>query len=342
MNGIDAYFFDGRLSKRAEVKLVLYPPETIRIVWPSNDTERTYKLGEVRISSRIANTPRAIYFPDDSKCEVADNDAIDEFLSHGGKKSLEGHIHTLESRFIYAIAAAVVTVMIVWGFIEFGLPTLAKRAAFALPPSVNASLGTEGLELLDRMVFSPSELGEEEKKRLTDDFNSVVREFKDIKGLRLEFRKSTALGANAIALPSGIIVVTDAFVELIEDDNEAKAVIAHEAGHVAGRHSLRMLLQSSAVALIVSTITGDVTSITALSATLPTIMLEAKFSKEFETEADDYSYDYLVKNNIPTVHFANILERMTEARGVEKGSKERYGYLSSHPATNARVKRFKE
>ena len=48
----------------------------------------------------------------------------------------------------------------------------------------------------------------------------------------LVFRKSDAIGANAMALPSGTIVVTDGLVTLAEDDREILGVLAHEAGHV--------------------------------------------------------------------------------------------------------------
>ncbi|MEE8574366.1 MAG: M48 family metalloprotease [Thermodesulfobacteriota bacterium] len=76
-----------------------------------------------------------------------------------------------------------------------------------------------------------------------------------------------------------------------------------------------------------------------LSATLPTLLIESKFSKEFEVEADDYSYNYLKKTGIPTIHFANIMERMSKARG---GEQTKLNYLSSHPSTADRIERFKD
>ncbi len=48
-----------------------------------------------------------------------------------------------------------------------------------------------------------------------------------------------AVGANAFALPSGIVVMTDELVELAKTDDELVAVLAHEIGHVRGRHALR-------------------------------------------------------------------------------------------------------
>ena len=70
--------------------------------------------------------------------------------------------------------------------------------------------------------------------------------------IRLEVRSAPQIGANAFALPSGIIVVTDELVALSEDDDELAAVIAHELGHVHHRHIMRTVIQNSAAALLVA------------------------------------------------------------------------------------------
>ena len=54
---------------------------------------------------------------------------------------------------------------------------------------------------------------------------------------RLELRSGEALGANALALPSGIVIMTDDLVALAKSDDEIGAVMAHELGHVRGRHA---------------------------------------------------------------------------------------------------------
>ena len=68
--------------------------------------------------------------------------------------------------------------------------------------------------------------------------------------LRLELRAGGAIGPNAFALPSGIIMVTDELVRIAEHPEEFESVLAHEAGHMVHRHSLRMLLQGSASTLL--------------------------------------------------------------------------------------------
>ncbi|MFQ5989325.1 MAG: M48 family metallopeptidase [Candidatus Methylomirabilales bacterium] len=111
-----------------------------------------------------------------------------------------------------------------------------------------------------------------------------------------------------------------------------------EIGHVIHRHALRSLLQNSVVVLAIASVTGDITSITALSATLPTMLLQAKYSRSFEMEADQFALQYLRAHDIPRKHFADILSRLEKESGYNS---ETHNYLASHPATSERMKMFK-
>jgi Zn-dependent protease with chaperone function len=130
--------------------------------------------------------------------------------------------------------------------------------------------------------------------------------------------------------------MTDELVVASENDDELVAILAHEIGHLEHRHSIRMAMQSSAVALIIAAISGDVVSSSSLLVALPTVLIHSSYSQEFETEADDYAWHYLVDNAIPTGSFASILTRIDGASGDSVVSK----YLSSHPGTRLRVQRF--
>ncbi|MFQ5995637.1 MAG: M48 family metallopeptidase [Acidiferrobacterales bacterium] len=333
MRELKASFYDGKTSQKTDVTIHLSRTGELWIRRPSGDL--TYALSAVRITPRVGNTPRSIYLPDGAKCETLDNDAIDAFLKQRGAHAWQSLLHKLESRLLYVALAVVITIASVWGLIQYGVPALAKHAAYSLPPSVDQKLGAEGLDAMDRIWFSPSELSEARQHELRSVFQSITDNLDDGHHYRLEFRKSSRLGANAFALPSGIVVMTDALAQLAESNNELIAVLAHEVGHVVNRHALRRLLQDSATVLLVATITGDIASITALSAALPTILIEAKYSRDFEREADQYALAYLHSQDINRSHFANILLRLQKNRPENSGV---FDYLSSHPATKERIK----
>ncbi|MBI5110091.1 MAG: M48 family metallopeptidase, partial [Rhodocyclales bacterium] len=114
------------------------------------------------------------------------------------------------------------------------------------------------------------------------------------------------------------------------------AVLAHEIGHLEQRHGLRRVLQDSATALVVIAVTGDIGSLVSLTAALPALVLQSKYSRDFETEADDFARAYLARRGIPVDALTAILLRMEQKAGRSNSAPD---YLSSHPATRERVER---
>lgn len=337
MTTLSASFYDGKTSQKKEVQLQFYASG--ELVIRGLEDELKYSLVDVRISARVGNTPRSLYLPGGAKCETFDNDAVDAFLERHRRHRGSAWLHMLESKLRYVALALIVTVTVAWGFVQYGIPLLAEHVAHALPASVDAALGKEGLAVMDRLFFSPSELNEPRQRELHAIFSDIAEASTDDHEFKLIFRKSPRIGANAFALPSGIVVVTDELVTLARNDNEIIAVLAHEIGHVVHRHALRRLLQDSTVVLVIAAVTGDIASITSLAATIPVVLVEAKYSRDFEREADDYSLQYLRTNDISPRHFADILQRMEQSAPARS---EVPGYLSTHPATEERVQRFRE
>ncbi len=337
MTTISAKFYDGKTSRGTPVSIHLALGDWLRISGLERD--RIYGLSEVRISARLGDTSRSISLPDGAVCETFENDMIDAILRRQGRGGWPAVIHTLASKWRYVLLLLLVTLVGVWALIDYGIPALAKRVAFHFPVSVDKALGRDGLKLLDRTLFSPSGLGAKRQEHLRTVFAAMTRDRADGYAYRLEFRKSDRAGANAFALPSGIIVLTDAIVVFAHNQHELIGVLAHEIGHVKHRHALRALLQNSAVALLIASATGDVTSLTALSAALPTLLVRAKYSRAFETEADRFALQYLLDHNIPTTNYADILVRLDKARARDGDA---HNYLASHPVTSQRIRTFKE
>jgi Zn-dependent protease with chaperone function len=138
-----------------------------------------------------------------------------------------------------------------------------------------------------------------------------------------------------MALPSGTIVVTDGLLDLSGVDDEIVAVLAHEAGHVRHRHGLRLLWQSSFIGVGLTWLLGDVSM---LAAGASSALLQAKYSRDLEREADAYAADVLDRNDIPRAHFTRILQRLQESAEAKLGRNPGvFDYLSSHPLTSERI-----
>jgi len=89
--------------------------------------------------------------------------------------------------------------------------------------------------------------------------------------------------------------------------------------------------------VIMSLVVGDIGTSAGLLATLPTLLLESKYSRNFETEADHFAFEYMQAQAIDTQHFANIMRRLTADSEAEESE---FQYIASHPQTVERIRAF--
>lgn len=331
-----ATWYDGRTSRGREVTVRL-AGETLVVA--GEQLSASYPLAEVRIDPPLGKTMRALHFPDGASAETGAADFLDELQRRQGKPPLWRQLHRWEMSPRRALVALAATALIIFCFVRFAIPLLAQKVAFALPATTEALIGRQTLQILDKSVMQPSKLSRQRKEEVTALFRAVTASHPERQGWRLEFRDSKGLGANAFALPSGIVIVTDAMAELAEKDEEMAGVLAHEAGHLARRHALRHVLQNSATVLIVACLTGDIVSASSLAATLPTALIDAKYSRDFEREADAAAVAYLKQKRIPVRRYAEILARLDAEHHKERDAAPRLGEMfDNHPMMLERVK----
>lgn len=327
-----ANYFDGHTAASRTVTVNL----SIRgsLSFEDGNSRHRYTLDEVVISARLADQPAIVDLPDGGRLEVVDADAFFDAVSvpDAPRRDWEHRIEAYWSRVVVAI---VLTGVLAWIVIDQGIPLVAHAAAELAPAELDQAIGNRGLEILDAQVFGPSALTAERRERLRQVFADVVDAVGDRQPYRLEFRVGNRLGPNAVALPSGIVIVTDELVVLADDDDELAAVMAHEVGHARHRHALRALVQNSLVAGLLFLALGDPSGATAIAAGIPTLVVERSYSREFEREADDVAFDYLAARGIPDRRLTGLLERLNAAAGGPDAP----GWLASHPRAEERIRR---
>jgi Zn-dependent protease with chaperone function len=243
----------------------------------------------------------------------------------------------MQNRWGWALVAVMLTVAAVAAGYRWGLPAAAEWIAYRLPPRLLASMGDSSLEFLDKGILHPSKLTAARQEKLKQAFDNLEQPSKTTPAHTIVFRNGGSIGANAFALPNGTIVVTDQLVSSARNDNEILGVLSHELGHLERRHSLRMLIQGSMVGFVVGWYVGDVSSV---AAGLPSAMLQARYSRDFEREADAYAAQMLKLNGISPSVLAHMLERLqAKARKASAQAADPFaGYLDSHPATQERIR----
>ena len=331
-------FFDGKSSRPHPVQVTLETPGDYLVVEGEKVGRRRFPLELIKVAPRVGNTPRFVYLEDGASLEVEDNDAVDQLVPNLPSGRFHIAQYRLESRLRWILATLALVIGLGWATVEYGIPYLAKQVAFALPREVDETIGEGALRALDEVLFESTTLDPNRRATLRKRFDEMVAiSDLDADRVRLVYRASPVMGPNALALPSGMIIMTDELVRLAESDDEVLAVLAHEVGHIRHRHSLRSILQNSSVALLFASLTGDLASLSSIAAAAPTLLVELKYSRGFELEADDYAVALLNDMDIEPTVLGDILIRLT---GEHEGGLP--DYLSTHPGSKERMERISE
>jgi len=326
----DALYYDGRSAARTPVRVRVLG-DRLHVVGERVDLQ--VPVADVAADSPIASGPRTLQLPDGAQLRSADP-AVNALFASTSR--LETLVHGLEQRWP-SLGALVAIAVFGWWAIVHGLPLAGEAIARQIPERADAAIGEQALVTIDRMC-QPTRLSPQMQERLERDFARLVADLGDGHRYRLHLRNCPALGPNAFALPGGPIVLTDQLADFGRDFSEMTAVLAHEVGHVRLRHGLRTLLQGAGLAALLSTLAGDAAAITSIAVTVPTVILQSGYSREFEDEADTFALARLKQIGVSPRAFAEILQRIDQAR-PGKGARGTRDYFSTHPLTAARVER---
>lgn len=330
-NTVSAIFYDGRSPLGLPVTLI-WAGQAVKVVGAV--MAQGYPTHRLSVSPRIGKTERFVMLPDGGQLQCRDHPLLDRLPQEG---KTEGIVAWLEQRWYVALAAVMIVVISLAAGYVWGLPAAADRIAAAVPIDYERTLGDHAIRWLDDSTyFDPTELDEQTQQALQSGFEKLTQGLPMQQHYRLAFRNSETIGANALALPGGTIVVTDQLVELAELEEEILAILAHEIGHVERRHALRHILHDSITGVVAATVSNDASSLTLVVSGMPVLLAKMKYSREFEAEADDYGFDLLNRHNISPEHFATMMERLRGDREGKIGD-NRMSFLSTHPVTADRI-----
>lgn len=332
MKGIAAIYYDGRTPRRQPAELFAIGDE---LVARGAFGELRARRDRVDISEPMGRAPRVLRFDDGGSFEVADLEAFSLWLVAAGFR--DSAVVCVQKRWSWSLGSLLGAVLLVAAIYFWGLPAFGKMMAPRIPDTVLQGLSKHTLSFLDKKLLAPSRLSEARRTELTEYAGRILGQGGNLPPHRLHFRSST-LGPNAFALPSGDVVVFDQLVELANSNDEVTGVIAHELGHVAYRHGLRQLIQSSVVSFVVGIYFGDVSS---MAASFGALALESRYSREFEYEADAYAARSMLAAGLGTEPLAAMLESMEKAHAEKRGKSSGGDMLSSHPDTTERIARLR-
>ncbi|MEM8498998.1 MAG: M48 family metallopeptidase [Pseudomonadota bacterium] len=338
---ITGYLYDGQTSGRSRITLVVDDQGKVSC---AQADFADIEFIDVGVSSRVGNSARYLTLGQGRRFETLDNEVVDQLCdrwhtaNHGLADRLERNMK------LVVVAILVISVGSV-SFVRYGIPALSKPIAAMIPESFDQHLGQQTLDSMDGVFFQISKVDDARQQTLRQRFQELLpAEASGEQQFRLLFRSARGM-PNALALPDGTVILTDELVKLADNDEQLISILLHEIAHVKQRHSIQMLVRQTGLSVLILLITGDVSTASSTVLLLPAWIAQASYSQGLETAADTYALEYMNTHGMDTNAFADIMEKLGAVgeSAVEHDKQESsiLDYLSSHPATQQRIKRFR-
>lgn len=174
---------------------------------------------------------------------------------------------------------------------------------------------------------------------LTETTGRRVAEVSPRKDMPVKFQVLDVGEVNAFALPNGRIYVFRGLLESADTEDEAAAVLAHEVGHIAGRHSLKQFRLSLGLGLL-----ADLLNLNRQGATVQTLaglagtLYELGYSRQHERDADTYAFRLSLLAGYDPQGAVALFEKFVKLEGRPS---RLLSYLSTHPPSKERLERAK-
>ncbi|WP_264531253.1 M48 family metalloprotease [Flavobacterium sp. N502540] len=174
--------------------------------------------------------------------------------------------------------------------------------------------------------------------------NKVFGKYTAGDGYTLNYKVYKLKEVNAFATADGSVRVYSGLMDIM-DDNELLAVIGHEIGHVANqdsRDAIKAAYRKEALLEGAASQSATIASVTdSQLGKIGSAIIDSKFSRKQEAEADLFSYEFLKKNgyNVNAEESAfRILAKMSEGNEASFIDK----MMSSHPDSKQRAEDAKK
>lgn len=132
---------------------------------------------------------------------------------------------------------------------------------------------------------------------------------------------------NAFATMGGFVYVNTGLIAAASNEAELASVIAHEIGHIAGRHAIKQMRQTAVAAGVATAVGMDESTLVKIGVELA---LSRPRSREAEYEADQMGIEMLVRSGYAPRAALDFMAKLLRGGSLPT-------ILSTHPATSNRI-----
>lgn len=292
---------------------------------------------------------RLVFFkhPDHPKAVIhtADRRVLDHpmLMQNAGlarqRAQVRNQRHIARSVLVGVVGTLIGVLALLYGFRH----EVVKSAARAVPASWEVQAGDALFKQImasERLITDPRIAADLEK--ITGPLVAAISDTR----YPLKFHVIENPTMNAFAIPGGHVVLHTGLLLAAESPEEVAGVLAHEIAHVTQRHGVRGILSSAGTFILLQTLVGDVTGLAAVLTENSSFLLSRRFSRDFEREADDHGWQYLLHADIRPDGMIRFFQRLYEIEKrldarlkevVPVDAGDAMQLASTHPATGERI-----
>lgn len=174
----------------------------------------------------------------------------------------------------------------------------------------------------------------------------IIGDITEVDGMKVNVAVYEVIDVNAFATGDGSVRVCAGLMDVMTDE-EIFAVIGHEFGHIVNtdvKDAMKSAYLRSAVANAAGSVSETVSKLSDSEfGAIAESLASAQFSQKQENQADDFAFEFCVRNNVDPYAMHKALNRLVELfeSNGETSSKVQQMF-STHPGSQKRSARMKE
>lgn len=324
-------FYDGQSARPNTVTVTLTPGKRVFLTDEDGEAVASWPFDDVRMADAPPGLLRLRVETDEqARLEVSDPMFAQALLQAcTSLKNRDAIERSATLKIVgWSIAACVSMVLLA----VYGVPAIAERLVPFVPYSVDRQLGA-GVKASLVQQLSKGEVckpGPDAKRAFERMKDRLLTNADGLNG-PVDIVILPSPIKNAFALPGGHVMILSGLLENAANADELAGVLAHELGHVAGRHSMHKLVAESGLYFLLGIVLGDFGGSTVIIAGSRAI-LSAGYSRDAEREADKYAIELMGRAGGNPDGLATLLERIASVNFTGA-----LGLLSTHPHTKERA-----
>lgn len=337
---IAATWYDGR-SARGRAVQAMVEGDTL---WLDDEAGERHgvALRRVQWPERTRHGQRVAQLPGGGSLSFSDAAAFDAWWRAQGHR--ESWVVRAQQHWRATLAALAGLLLVGAAGYVWGVPWVASGVVAVTPAEVESAIGDTALDQLRSSLFEPTKTTPEAQAQWRSRLEAALKQAypEGPAPWQLHFAGGGRLGANAVALPGGHIVITDELLALLQGaDDAVLGVLAHEHGHVRRRHGMHAVVRFGLISAATSVALGDFSSVVA---GVPALLAHLGYSRDAEREADADAAQVLRAAGRDPAAMVVLFERLKSkaAEGEGPGGSGLPIAFASHPADEERIRFFRE